>query len=269
VSDLRILTYLPSPRLWKATIAARLCGVDVEVRGDHNVALKDWLWDFDARPLEPGEREPAAGYAREARKGFSGSVLFKTDAFLKAHPFGTVPAAFSPDGRIGVFESNSIMRLVARLGEPNFPLYGRDPFETSRIDGFLDASLGFANETQRYLLSLRDDTVTTDIYDRGAEAFAGYMSGIDRALATGGLNIVSGDLSLADICFVCELALLSGERRSHAALSRIGKPPIFAAKVDAAYPYAFAHFDRLLNHPAFAPDLGPYVAKTGLRPLVP
>jgi hypothetical protein len=28
-----------------------------------------------------------------------------------------------------------------------------------RIDGFLDASLGFANETQRYLLSLRADNV--------------------------------------------------------------------------------------------------------------
>ncbi|MEH2478160.1 glutathione S-transferase [Nitrobacteraceae bacterium AZCC 2146] len=269
MSDLRVLTYLPSPRLWKATIAARLCGIDVEVRGDRDVALKDWLWDFDARPLEPAEREPSAGFAREARKGFSGGVLFKTDAFLKAHPFGTVPAAFSPDGRIGVFESNSIMRLVARLGEANFPLYGRDPFEASRIDGFLDASLGFANETQRYLLSLRDDTVTTDIHDRTADAFAGYMSGIDRALATGGLNIVSGDLSLADICFVCELALLSGERRSHAALARIGRPSIFATKIDAVYPYAFVHFNRLLDHPAFAPDLGPYVITAGLRPHAP
>jgi glutathione S-transferase len=51
--------------------------------------------------------------------------LFKTDAFLQAHPFGTVPAAFSPDGRIGIFESNSIMRAVARLGHERFALYGR------------------------------------------------------------------------------------------------------------------------------------------------
>jgi hypothetical protein len=34
VSDLRVFSYLPSPRLWKATIAARLCGIDIEVRGD-------------------------------------------------------------------------------------------------------------------------------------------------------------------------------------------------------------------------------------------
>jgi glutathione S-transferase len=262
MSDLRILTYLPSPRLWKATIAARLCGIDVEVRGDRNEALKDWLWDFDARPLKTAERDPAAGYAREPRKGFSGSVLFKTDAFLKAQPFGTVPAAFSPDGRIGIFESNSIMRLVARLGNDRFPLYGRDSYESSRIDGFLDASLGFANETQRYLLALRDDTVTTAIYDWGAEAFAGYMAGIDRALANG-LHIASGHLSLADICFVCELALLSGERLSQTALKRIGKPPIFESKLDATYRYALAHFERLIDHPAFAPDLGPYLAKMG------
>jgi hypothetical protein len=74
-------------------------------------------------------------------------------------------------------------------------------------------------------------------------------------------------LSLADICFVCELALLSGERRSHAALARIGKRLIFATKIDAICPYAFVHFDRLLDHPAFTPDLGPYVVKTRLRPL--
>ena len=37
---LRIFSYLPNPRVWKATIAARLCGVEIEVRAsasDHNV----------------------------------------------------------------------------------------------------------------------------------------------------------------------------------------------------------------------------------------
>ena len=33
MSDLRIFSYLPNPRVSKATIAARLTGVDVEVRG--------------------------------------------------------------------------------------------------------------------------------------------------------------------------------------------------------------------------------------------
>ena len=80
--------------------------------------------------------------------------LHKTRGFLEAHPFGTVPAAFSPDGKVGIFESNSIMRAVARLGEGKVPLYGSDPYEASRIDGFLDASLVFARDSQIYLLAL-------------------------------------------------------------------------------------------------------------------
>ena len=59
---------------------------------------------------------------------------------LEAQPFGNVPAAFGPDGKIGIFESNSIMRAVARVGETNFPLYGRNAYEASRIDSFLDVN---------------------------------------------------------------------------------------------------------------------------------
>ena len=49
--------------------------------------------------------------------GFRGAALHKTSAFMDANPFGTVPVAFSPDGKIGIFESDSIMRGVAPLGE--------------------------------------------------------------------------------------------------------------------------------------------------------
>ena len=66
------------------------------------------------------------GAERTGRIGFTYQKLYKTDAFLEAHPFGTVPAVFSPDGRTGIFESNSIMRAVARLGAERFPVYGRN-----------------------------------------------------------------------------------------------------------------------------------------------
>jgi hypothetical protein len=71
------------------------------------------------------------------RTGFNGVALRKTQAFLEAHPFGTVSAAFSPDGAIRIFESNSIMRAVARLGESHFALYGNGPYKASRVDSFL------------------------------------------------------------------------------------------------------------------------------------
>ena len=119
MSQLRIFSYLPNPRIWKATIVARLCGVDLELRGASPKELQSWLWDFDARPL------PAEGKteAREIRghAGLQGE-LHKTAAFLEAHPFGTVPAAFNPDGNVGIFESNSIMRAVARLGDAKLGL---------------------------------------------------------------------------------------------------------------------------------------------------
>lgn len=41
----------PESRIWKATIVARLCGGDIEVRGAAPKELRSWRWDFDARPF--------------------------------------------------------------------------------------------------------------------------------------------------------------------------------------------------------------------------
>ena len=82
---------------------------------------------------------------------------------------------------------------------------------------------------------------------------------MEQALKDGRAALVGEGISLADICFVCELALLHNEGtapdRGDAAL-----PPLIGA-ARRAHPGAFAHFDRLVAHPAFAPELGPYLAK--------
>jgi elongation factor 1-gamma len=259
MSDLRIFSYLPNPRIWKATIAARLCGVDVEVRGSSPKELQSWLWDFDARPLSERERATSAD-AKTGRVGFTGT-LHKTQAFMAAHPFGTVPAAFSPDGKTGIFESNSIMRAVARLGESRFPLYGRDPYEASRVDSFLDASLIFARDSQIYLLSLINGTVSSEIHGRARDAFSTYASGINQALSPDREFIVGGNITLADICFVAELSLFFNERARPQLLHTKGLEPILHASVDAEFPRAFAHFSKLSKHSAFAPDVEPYLEK--------
>ena len=100
---LKIFSYLPNPRVWKAVIAGYICGVKVEVIGDKPRELGKWLWDTSPRELEEEEMTPDSPYVRLGKRGFSGA-LYKTDDFLKAHPFGTVPAAFSPNGDIGIFE---------------------------------------------------------------------------------------------------------------------------------------------------------------------
>ncbi|MFO1081047.1 MAG: glutathione S-transferase family protein [Reyranellaceae bacterium] len=258
---LRIFSYLPNPRIWKATIAARLCDVELEIVGAKPTELRDWLWDFEARPLSAEDRQRLAGAARAGRVGFKGGNLLKTDAFLEAHPFGTVPAAFSPDGRIGIFESNSIARAVARLGEARLRLYGHDAYEASRIDSFLDASLVFGRDTQPYLLALREPEVPAALHARAAEAFAVYLAGLEQALAPARTFLVGEALSLADICVVAELCLFANERPRHATLQGLGLAPVMTDDWPDRFPRAAAHFARLAEHAAFAPDVGPYLKK--------
>ena len=259
MTELRIFSYLPNPRIWKATIAARLCGVELEVRGASPTELRSWLWDFDARPLSAAD-EPDPASEQIGRTGFKGMNLRKTRAFLDAHPFGTVPAAFSPDGTVGIFESNSIMRAVARLGEGRFSLYGKNAYEASRVDGFLDASLVFARDAQAYLLSLLDGSVSAEIQARARDALATYLGGISRALLPERRFLVGEEVSLAEICFVAELALFSNERARKDVLERRGLSPVLdGMRRDEAYTRAFAHFDRLRMHPAFAADVEPYL----------
>jgi len=260
MSDLRIFSYLPNPRIWKATIAARLCNVDVEVRGAKPHELQDWLWDFDAHPLTEEERAAGEETVQKARTGFSGQ-LHKTEAFLDAHPFGTVPAAFSPDGTVGIFESNSIMRTVARLGADTYPLYGSGPYEAARVDSFLDASLVFARDNQHYLLAMMAGDINMDVYARAGEAFGVYMGGIDRGLAPDRDFLVGDGITLADICFVAEITLFSVERARAKSLKDHKLNPIFHDGIEAEFPRAMAHYHRLCAHEAFAHDVAPYVEK--------
>ena len=260
MADLRIFSYLPNPRVWKATIAARFCGVDVEVRGASSKELGGWLWDYDARPLAVGERESLSVLARTGRVGLTGQQLFKTEAFLEAQPFGNVPAAFGPDGRIGIFESNSIMRAVARLGKATFPLYGHDVYEASRIDSFLDVSLVFARDSQIYLLALSDGTVNAANHVRAKQAFAIYASGLEQALSQRE-TLVGSNVSLADICFAAELSLFMNEHARGAQLGERGLDKILHPRIRDDYPKVFAHFDRLVDHEHFKPDLKAYVDK--------
>jgi len=253
-AGLRIFSYLPNPRVWKAQIAGELCNVRVDVVGDKPAKLPDWLWDFDARPLSDDERSAGSKLARSGRRGFD-VTLFKTDKFLEVHPFGTVPAAFSPDGAVGIFESNSILRAVARLGDGSIGLYGRDPYQASRIDSFLDASLVFAREAQVYLLGLGE--TTSALQDRMAAAYAFYLDGIERALATHDF-IAGSDLTLADISFACDLAQFLQEQRRRDTLAALGLMPV-SNDCATTYPRAFAHLLALGERPEFEKYLGPYL----------
>lgn len=254
---LRIFSYLPNPRVFKASIVARMLGVELDIRGTEPKGLSKWLWDFDARPMKEGDSESLAHCARPSKTGFN-AVLFKTDAFLEANPWGTVPAAFSPDGRVGLFESNSIMRAVARAGTGH-SLYGLDGYTASRIDGFLDVSLLFARDVQAYVLELYYAEVSAAVYSNVVRALDDYLSGVERALSGGKGFLVGDSITLADVCFVAEMALLKNEGRNDSSLKAKNLSRVASGEVETKYPKSFEHFRKLVEHPAFSPDLKPYL----------
>jgi len=253
-SVLRIFSYLPNPRVWKAQIAAELGGVAVEVIGDKPAKLGTWLWDFDARELPETERIDTSEYARTGRRGFSGT-LYKTNEFLTAHPFGTVPAAFSPDGKVGIFESNSILRAVARAANPDAALYGNNSQHASRIDSFLDANLVFAREAQVYLLAL--EKIDSATHERMHGAYEFYLSGIENALGQSEF-IAGSSLSIADISFVCDFAqfLREGHYTTQLAAARLEQ---ISYDGQNNWPRAYNHMLALSKTPVFARYMGSYL----------
>ena len=76
--------------------------------------------------------------------------------------------------------------------------------------------------------------------------------------------LVGEDVTLADICFVAEFSLFSNERTRYQALQNSGLEPILSNAHLAEYPRTMAHFARLAEHPAFAPDVRPYLEKLTL-----
>jgi len=233
--------------VWKSLFAARLAGIEIEITGAKPAELSGWLWDVEPRPLETGESNPAGPLARRSRRGFS-TTLYKTDAFLAAHPFGTVPAAFveGENGPIGVFESNSILRAVARVsGHPT--LYGQDAAAASRIDSFLDAALVFAREAQVYLLALQDGSAELALHARMTGAYDFYMSGIESALSRDAW-IAGNTLTIADLSFACDLAQFLREGHYDLALGALGCGPV-SRNGPGEFPRAFGHLFALSEQP--------------------
>jgi len=252
---LKIFSYLPNPRVWKALIAADLLNLQIEVVGDKPSNLDKWLWDHQARVLEDHERHSGNPAARESRRGFS-QTLFKTDAFMLAHPFGTVPAGFNKEGNVGVFESNSILRAVARLGDHSIGLYGRNVMESSRVDSFLDSILVFSREAQEYLLAMNE--MTKYQHERMTKAFEFFLAGIEQTLAHNKF-LVGDEITLADIAFACDLSQFLREKLMQNRLDSVDLQCI-SHDAETAYPRTFDHLQNLTTHAIFERYLGDYNA---------
>jgi elongation factor 1-gamma len=95
----KIFSYPKNPRVFKALIAAKYNGVEVEYPQDFKMGTEN-----------------------------------KTAEFLAMNPFGKVPTLKADDG--AVWESNSIVRYIARSGKR--VIYGKNDLEASQIDAWMD-----------------------------------------------------------------------------------------------------------------------------------
>ena len=254
MNKIRIFSYLPNPRVWKSIIAAKIGGIDLEVIGDKPNNMPNWLWDFDAKPITEEDKSKLKSFEIKSKRGFKGS-LYKTDEFLGQHPFGTVPAGFVGEGRLGVFESNSILRAVARECKDK-SLYGSDDLNlTSRIDSFLDANLVFSREFQVYLLELEDITKYT--YERTKASYEFYLDGLEKALSLS--SFIAGDhLTIADISFACEFAQFLREGHYVEQLKEKNLT-LISKNFPTDYPLTFKHFKALCNKEEFSNVMGSYL----------
>ena len=254
--DIRIFSYLPNPRVWKSLITAKLINAKVKVIGDKPKNLPEWLWDFDAKKLEDINSKDVIQYKRSSKRGFKVD-LYKTDEFLSRHPFGTVPAGFNSDGSVGIFESNSIMRAVAR-SKSNHNLYGgNDILRQSRIDSFLDANLVFAREFQVYVLEINE--LNEYLYKRMNSAYLFYLNGIEKSLSTNEF-IVGNELSIADVSFVCDLAQFLRERDNKELINKQGFE-VISLNFEADFPNSNNHLKNLYARKEFKEITGDYLKK--------
>ena len=235
-------------------ITAKLGGLDLEVVGDKPNNMPNWLWDFEARPISEDDKDNLKSYERISKRGFKGS-LYKTDEFINQHPFGTVPAGFVGDEHLGVFESNSILRAVARECKDKTLYGGEDINLKSRIDSYLDANLVFSREFQVYLLELEDITKYT--YERTKSAYQFYMDGLENSLSKN--NFLAGDsLSIADISFVCEFAQFLREGHYAESLRAQGFD-LITENFNSNYPKTHEHLLLLAEREEFSSVFGSYL----------
>ena len=115
-----------------------------------------------------------------------------------------VPTAFVSEEE-GLFESNSILRYVARVGEEKHSLYGKSALESSRIDAFLDANLSFDHQVAHWIYPILGYMpLNEERRDESIKRVKNILLALNRQL-TGKDFLVGDSVTIADIAITCHL----------------------------------------------------------------
>jgi elongation factor 1-gamma len=68
---LRIFSYLPNPRVWKAEIAAKISGIPLEILGDKPSEIPNWLWDVEPKKINDSEKKNLSLLKKKEKEGLA------------------------------------------------------------------------------------------------------------------------------------------------------------------------------------------------------
>ena len=165
-------------------------------------------------------------------------------------PIGRAPALQTEDGYI--FESNAIMRHIARSDKTNSFLYGRTTFEAAQVDQWLDYCSEFESAAHYFVMIGAFGAPATDDETKkqlcaAHEAFTGLEKWLETRTFLAGERITIADLAIAS-------AMDWILRYSGAAQHDFTKK----------YKNSIRHYNTVMHHPKFVEALTQHKGLIGL-----
>ena len=134
-------------------------------------------------------------------------------------------------------------------------LYGKDAFEASRVDSFLDSGLVFSREHQEYLFGLND--MNEALYKRMKSAYEFFLNGIEESLKNS--KFIGFDhLTIVDISFFCDFSQFLREGHYVDDLKKKGFD-LVSENFVTDYPKTFDHLMKLSEVEEFSSIIGTYL----------
>ena len=146
------------------------------------------------------------------------------------------------------------MRAIARQDDTK-NLYGKDSFEASRVDSFLDSGLVFSREHQEYLFGLID--MNNALYQRMKSAYKFFLNGIEESLKHT-KYIGFNHLTIVDISFFCDFSQFLREGHYEDDLKKKGFN-LVSENFVTDYPKTFDHLIKLSEAEEFSSVVGTYL----------
>lgn len=169
--------------------------------------------------------------------------------FDNCHPLGRTPVLQTEEGYL--FESNAILRQIARMDKINSFLYGRTAFEAGQVDQWLDYSNTEMNRSSYFFVSKSFGMPTTQEEDKKmmAEAHTA-IAGVDKWLEV--RTYLAGErLTIADIAVASAYDWV---------LRFSGVAQEFTSK----YKHATRHYNTVMSNPKFVEVLTARKAPMGI-----